>query len=337
MLAMFGAKDCEALEARLVRGEGPTARRLRHLAATLPIGEAPRLEQMRLVVDRRPAGVNLRCARISGPEGAPWLLLSVPALGGASDEPPAPAKDPETPRRGDVATPNLAVTLPPQRARAPPSHSRFLWTLDEDGCFGESDPVLVAAVGANAPCRGESVDALLGRAGLTGGDELVRVLEHRQTFSGVTVEWPLSGFAGRRLIELFAAPMFGRQREFLGYRGFGVLGAEIEAGPAPGGEVLPELAEDHRSEPTEVFEPEIFSAGMRSGSRGPDKRKRRGPGRAESRIHADRRSRRRALFGLPRGGWKRHSSPGADLAAGGRSRSRGSGGRKRGRARGTEA
>ena len=65
MLALFGAKDCEALEARLVRGEGPSARRLRHLAATLPIGE-PRLEQMRLVVDRRLAGVNLRCVRIAG-------------------------------------------------------------------------------------------------------------------------------------------------------------------------------------------------------------------------------------------------------------------------------
>ena len=35
MLALFGAKDREALEARLVQGDGPSARRLRHLAATL--------------------------------------------------------------------------------------------------------------------------------------------------------------------------------------------------------------------------------------------------------------------------------------------------------------
>src|SRR3984957_20972315 len=78
MLALFGAKDCEALEARLVRGEGPSARRLRPLAATLPIGEPPRLEQIRVVVERRPAGVNLRCVRIGGPAG------SAPALGSAS-------------------------------------------------------------------------------------------------------------------------------------------------------------------------------------------------------------------------------------------------------------
>ena len=110
MLALFGAKDCEALEARLVRGEGPSARRLRRLAATLPIGEPPRLEQMRVVVDRRPVGVNLRCVRIAGPGGATWLLASVPALGAASDEPPAPADDREAPQPEDAAAPDLGDT-----------------------------------------------------------------------------------------------------------------------------------------------------------------------------------------------------------------------------------
>ena len=250
MLALFGAKDCEALEARLARGEGPSARRLRHLAATLNIGEPPRLEQIRLVVGRRPAGVNLRCVRIGGPAGATWLLASVPALGAASDDPPAPAKRREAAQPDDAATPDLADTLP--------ANSRFLWTLDEEGRFGAPDSVLVAAVGANAPHHGESVEALLLRAGLTGGDDLIRALGNRQTFSGVTVEWPLSGFGGRRLIALSAAPMFGRQREFLGYRGFGVLGEEIEAAAAPDGAVPAELAEDHRSALSEAFEPEAL-------------------------------------------------------------------------------
>ena len=89
MLALFDARDREALETRLARGEGPSARRLRHLAATLPIGE-PRLEQMRLTVDqRRPAGVNLRFIRIAAPGGASWLLASAPALGVANGERPA--------------------------------------------------------------------------------------------------------------------------------------------------------------------------------------------------------------------------------------------------------
>ena len=69
MLALFGAKDREALEARLVQGDGPSARRLRRLAATFAFEEAPRLEQMRLLVDRRLASINLHCARMVGPGG----------------------------------------------------------------------------------------------------------------------------------------------------------------------------------------------------------------------------------------------------------------------------
>ena len=249
MLALFGAKDCEELEARLVRGEGPSARRLRHLAATLPIGEPPRLEQIRVVVERRPAGVNLRCVRIGEPAGASWLLASVPALGAASDESSAPSEDCEAPQPDDPATPDLADT--------PSPNSRFLWTLDEEGRFGASDSVLVAALGSHAPQRGESVEALLHRAGLAGGDELARVLGERQTFSGVTVEWPLSGLGLRRLIALSAAPMFGRQREFLGYRGFGVLGEEIEAAAAPEDDQSTDQKQDVRSMPTETFDPEL--------------------------------------------------------------------------------
>jgi PAS domain S-box-containing protein len=250
ILALFGAKDCETLEARLIRGEGPSARRLRHLAATLPIGEPSRLEQMRLVVDRRSIGVNLRCVRIAGLGGAVWLLLSVPALGVASDEPPAPAKEREAPQPARAAAPDLAST-PPDSANTPSLNSRFLWTLDEEGRFGALDPVLVAAVGANAPHLGESLEVLLHRVGLDRGDELIRVLGERQTFSRITVEWPLSGLDRRRLIALSAAPMFGRQREFLGYRGFGVLGDEIEV------VAVPEASEPAPLWPTSELEAEV--------------------------------------------------------------------------------
>jgi PAS domain S-box-containing protein len=243
ILTLFGAKDCEALEVRLIRGGGPSARRLRHLAATLPIGEPSRLEPMRLVVDRRPIGVNLRCVRVAGAGGAAWLLLSVPALGVASDGPAAPAKEREAPQPERAATVYLAGT--------PSPNSRFLWTLDEEGRFGALDPVLVAAVGANAPHLGEFLEVLLHRVGLDRGDELIRVLGERQTFSRVTVEWPLSGLDRRRLIALSAAPMFGRQREFLGYRGFGVLGEEIEAVAAP------EVSEPAPSWPTSEPEAEV--------------------------------------------------------------------------------
>ena len=141
-----------------------------------------------------------------------------------------------------MPAPDLGEEPAPHAASTPSPNSRFLWTLDEEGRFGASHPVLVAAVGANAPDRGESIEAFFRRVGLDRGDELVRVLGERETFSRVTLEWPLSGLDRRRLIALSAAPMFGRQREFLGYRGFGVLGEEIEAVAVPEGNMSAELA-----------------------------------------------------------------------------------------------
>ncbi len=236
MLALFGVEDVEALEARLVRGEGPSARRLRHLAATLPVGGPARLEGMRFVVDRRPMSVNFCCSRIAAPDGATWLLVSVPALGAADAEPPRPAEESPAPAPEDPPAPNLGGP--------PPPNSRFLWTLDEAGQFGPADSLLAAAVGANAPRRGESVESLIRRAGVEGGDELVRAVGARQTFSGVVLGWPVSGLDRRRLVTLSAAPLSGRQREFLGYRGFGLLGDEIDAAPSNQEAVTPQ--EDDR-------------------------------------------------------------------------------------------
>ena len=166
---------------------------------------------------------------LPGREARAGFWLSVPALGVASDEPPAPAKAREAPQPEDISAPDLGEKPRRIRTSTPSPNSRFLWTLDEEGRFGAPHPVLVAAVGANAPDRGESIEALFRRVGLDRGDELIRVLGERQTFSRVTLEWPLPGLDRRRLIALSAAPMFGRHREFLGYRGFGVLGEEIEA------------------------------------------------------------------------------------------------------------
>ena len=256
MLALFGAKDREALEARLVQGDGPSARRLRRLAATFAFDEAPRLEQMRLMVGRRLASVNLHCARMAGPGGANWLLVTAPALGAASDEPLAPAKDREAPQPEDVLVPDLGEKPAPHAASPPSPNARFLWTLDEEGRFGAPHPVLVAAVGTNAPERGESLEAFFRRVGMDGGDELARVVGEQETFSRVTLEWPWSGLDRRRLIALSAAPMFGRQREFLGYRGFGVLGEEIDAVAMPEDNLSAELAGDDRSALPAAFEPE---------------------------------------------------------------------------------
>ena len=110
------------------------------------------------------------------------------------------------------------------------------------------------------PIRASRSKLLFRRVGLDRGDELIRVLGERETFSRVSVEWPLAGAARRRLIALSAAPMFGRHREFLGYRGFGVLGEEIETVVASESHVPAELVEDHRSALAEAVGAEALVA-----------------------------------------------------------------------------
>jgi PAS domain S-box-containing protein len=249
MLALFAVKDMNALEARLLRGEGPSARRLRHLAATLSVGEPPRLEGMRFDVGQRPISVNLRCARVRAPGGATWLLVSIPALGAAIAEPSPPPDGRDAPPAEDLPAPTVDGPST--------TNSRFLWSLDEEVRFGATHPSLAAAIGANAPRRGESVEALLDRADLDGGDELVRVLAGRKTFSGVAIGWPLPGSDRRRLVTLSAAPLFGRHREFLGYRGFGVLAEEVDAEPAPAADDPQTAGGSHESPANSADQPEM--------------------------------------------------------------------------------
>ena len=181
------------------------------------------------------------CASMSG-SGRSASICAAPAFGPQGARPgfwsrfrPSAPRAPNRLRRPTAATLRRLRTFRRQVVDGPPmTNSRFLWTLDEEGRFGAAHPSLAAAIGANAPRRGESVEALLGRADLDGGGELVRVLAGRKTFSGIAIGWPLPDSNRRRLVTLSAAPLFGRHREFLGYRGFGVLARRGRRGAGAG-------------------------------------------------------------------------------------------------------
>ena len=211
-LELFGARDRSDLQNRLLAGEGPTARRLRHLTETLPIGEAPRLERMRFVLQGRSTGVNLRCARVGAADGRAFLALWAPAASALRDETPPAGAAPESSPLGAP----MAVD-----AAKPPSKFRFLWSLDGEGRFGAPDHALISALGANAPRPGETLDALRRRTGLERGEEIVRAVATRETFADVPVVWRLAGENRRLLMRLSAAPIFEQGRDFAGFRGFG--------------------------------------------------------------------------------------------------------------------
>jgi PAS domain S-box-containing protein len=229
-LELFGAKDRSDLQARLLAGEGPTARRLRHLTASLPIGEAPRLERMRFFPDRRAASLNLRYARVGAPDGAAYLVLWAPGAGAARDQ--------NRPALGEGADAGSAEAIGADAldpSIKPSTRSRFLWSIDKEGRFGVPDPVLIEALGANAPVPGETLDALRLRTGFAHGDDLLRAFDRQETFADVPVVWPSANENIRLRMRLSAAPVFERGRDFGGFRGFGRLDEATSNSDEPAG------------------------------------------------------------------------------------------------------
>ncbi len=232
---LFGVKDRADLQRALGGIEGPNARRLRHLASTLPIGDPPRLERMRFSLGRVSRTVNILCARVSAPRGGTALALSVQTLekeGIPAEQVGLPAGSDtpgSEPAHADPFAPLASVADRVDRAPHPgeggriQGRSRFLWTIDSDGRFGAPDPVLIAALGAAAPQPGETPERLMLRTEIEHAGELAAMIEKRETFSGLALFWRRKGEDRKLRLTLSAAPTFDSRRAFAGYRGFGFL------------------------------------------------------------------------------------------------------------------
>ena len=55
------------------------------------------------------------------------------------------------------------------------------------------------------------------------GGEISDLLERRDTWSGRSVLWPIEGTDLRAPVDLAALPVYGRNREFDGFKGFGIV------------------------------------------------------------------------------------------------------------------
>lgn len=153
--------------------------------------------------------------------------------------PKARAAEPETEPQD---TPAAAPETQPQAAQLP---RRFVWQTDADDRFESVSPELAAVVG-------EALAAVIGlnwseagtSLGIEGTAAVAAAVAKRDTWSGVTVTWPVEDRKLVRPVELAALPVFDRERRFLGYRGFGVFR-----------DPMPKPAAASRSEPKTAAEP----------------------------------------------------------------------------------
>nr|WP_319385935.1 ATP-binding protein [uncultured Roseibium sp.] len=146
-----------------------------------------------------------------------------PAAGSAED---AASAEAEVTEDGSEA----AFVFQPRRRPV-----RFAWKMDIDQRFTFLSDEFAEVLGPDATdivgCTWEEVSD---EFGLDPRDQISRALDRRDTWSGKTVAWPVTGAALRVPVDLAALPAFDRNRKFEGYRGFGVCRTS-DAVPDPSG------------------------------------------------------------------------------------------------------
>jgi len=130
----------------------------------------------------------------------------------------APARPPET-ITSPPTVPNPVGNDAPAR-RVP---LRFVWQMDETTRFTFGNEDFARLIGPNTAAVldrpwGEIADALK----LDPSGQVARALAARETWSGIVVMWPVDGSDVRLPIEMSGLPVFDRDRQFMGFRGFGI-------------------------------------------------------------------------------------------------------------------
>ncbi len=131
-----------------------------------------------------------------------------------------------------AATPPAAIELlaapaaqrpTPREGPARRSTLRFVWQMDAASRFTlESDQFAKLIGPKTAALIGRPWAEISAELKLDPKGEMARALASRNTWSAIVVSWPVNGAADRLPVEMSGLPVFDRNRQFTGYRGFGI-------------------------------------------------------------------------------------------------------------------
>ena len=100
---------------------------------------------------------------------------------------------------------------------------RFVWQMDASGRFNIEPGDFIRLTGARtAEALGRPWNDIVRMLGIDPQDQVAQAVATRDTWSGITIDWPVDGADERLAVELSGLPVFDRDRAFGGYRGFGV-------------------------------------------------------------------------------------------------------------------
>ncbi|MDI3563356.1 PAS domain-containing protein [Bradyrhizobium sp. Arg816] len=140
----------------------------------------------------------------------------------------APKTPVENPREAIVSPQAAPISSPmvePQSAEpsAPRQHPlRFLWQMDPQGRFVLATSDFIRLIGPHTAAGfGRPWREIADEFALDPDGRVAQALASHDTWAGITVNWPADG--GEHLpVELAGLPVYDRERNFAGFRGFGV-------------------------------------------------------------------------------------------------------------------
>ena len=230
---LFGFRDLAGADFDEARNEA-----LRHGRAEMRIGIG------RIVLQRVGSGNEVGIVALIAPDGPhgtepPKEDAAAPPARSEpvqSTHPDAPAETPVNISTSSEALPPMAPSAnePVSRsAAAPSSHDeaaitpprhplRFTWQMDVESRFALGSDEFTRLIGTRTAAGfGRPWQEIADSFGIDSAGRVVEAIATRDTWSGITVYWPVDG-GGRVPVELSGFPIYDHERSFAGYRGFGV-------------------------------------------------------------------------------------------------------------------
>jgi PAS domain S-box-containing protein len=100
---------------------------------------------------------------------------------------------------------------------------RFLWQMDAQNRFTIDSPEFLALIGPRtAAMLGRPWREIAATLDLDRDGQIAQVIATGDTWSGISVAWPVDDSTTPLMVELSGLPVFDRSRTYGGYRGFGV-------------------------------------------------------------------------------------------------------------------
>jgi signal transduction histidine kinase len=142
----------------------------------------------------------------------------------AETEPPPTAEAEAAPANSPPAPSPPAQASSSDETAAERRHPlRFVWQMDGDGRFIVGSNEFIELVGPRTMAAfGRLWSEIAAELKLDPENQVARAIATHETWSGVTISWPVDDTSERLPVELSGLPVFDRDRNFRGYRGFGV-------------------------------------------------------------------------------------------------------------------